>query len=235
MDLMLEEVVVQVALKALAKLDFRRHPSDGVHELELGPRDQGLRILGSEVHLDNLLPVVVDVNTAVRVNEHLVLRVGLLIRRDKLAHETPDRKVIHEKFIPIMVPDGVLELLHGLLVQDIAADNPLLDFHAEFEVHLAVNQLVPFQHLAETAPLVHGFLRLGLAEGKLVVVVCLLRIVVRTYLVHPKCDGIANRIPVIVLVRLNEPGKENATECTRSRPCQHWPRGPPASACHKAN
>lgn len=66
----------------------------------------------------------------------------------------------------------------------------------EFDLKLAVDELIALQHFSKPAPFVFGLSCISWgAEGKVIVVVRFLRIVVRSNLVHPKPD----RFPILVL------------------------------------
>ena len=66
---------------------------------------------------------------------------------------------------------------------------------SELELQLAVDQLVPLQHFAQAGPFVIGPLGAWrLAEGKLVIVVGFLRVVVRSDLVHPQANSLSNGV-----------------------------------------
>jgi len=85
---------------------------------------------------------------------------------------------------------------------------------AELELQLRVDQLVALQHLAQAAPLVRRLLALalGLAEGQVIVVVRLLRVVVRPDLAAAVLHTVSTRCEV-------QPGQAPSVQARVAAPC----------------
>lgn len=71
-----------------------------------------------------------------------------------------------------------------------------IELTSEFHVQLGVDEFVSLQYHPEASPFVHCLVcLLWLAEGQIVVVVCLLRVIVWAHFVHPQ----PHRLPNIIL------------------------------------
>mmetsp|Transcript_6520 Transcript_6520/g.22293 ORF Transcript_6520/g.22293 Transcript_6520/m.22293 type:complete len:204 (+) Transcript_6520:2024-2635(+) len=156
-----------------------------------------------------------------------LLRAVRVLPRE-LAHHAPDGEVVQVELVPVVVADGVLEGGHRLRVEgDAAQAHGPGPVHLEGNVHAAVHQVVPLEHLPEAAPLVlHATEVLVRAEGQREEVVGLLGVVVGAHLVRPELEGVPFHVPVRGLVAAREQGHQGpqggARACGHGRPA---PRG----------
>lgn len=152
-----------------------------------------------------------DVKRLVCVDVDGVVVLGLFRWRP---YKTPDGQVIQEKLIPIVPPHSLLKDLDVVFTELHGADFALGRVHcvrsrwwlwrlcilppvrtSEFDVKLAIDELVSLEHLPQAAPFLRdAFARAWLAEWEVVVVVRLLGVVVWSDLVHPQSHSIAHDV-----------------------------------------
>mmetsp|Transcript_14260 Transcript_14260/g.45696 ORF Transcript_14260/g.45696 Transcript_14260/m.45696 type:complete len:224 (-) Transcript_14260:173-844(-) len=150
-DLVLEEVVVEVAVEALREGRLSLRPLDRVRQVDLCARMQRDRVLRRQVDLDNARAVVRDREPLVREEERLGLRLVLVaVRGGELAHHPPDGKVVEVPLVPVVIVNRKAELSCALLVQHHGADLGVVGHRlAEAQLEAARDEVVPLQHFAE--------------------------------------------------------------------------------------
>mmetsp|Transcript_599 Transcript_599/g.1735 ORF Transcript_599/g.1735 Transcript_599/m.1735 type:complete len:265 (-) Transcript_599:354-1148(-) len=195
-DLVLEEVVVKVALEAAGEGGGGGRPLHAVRELQSLPHRQRVRLLAGQVHLDDPIVIVCNLEGLVGVDVDVLVIFGLLWRRP---HEAPHRQVINEQLIPVMLLHRLLENLHISLLQRQRADVLLGDIRAVLDVQLRVNELVALQDFPQPSPFVRRLARpRRFAEWQVVVIVRLLRVVVRSNFVDPQPHVLPDLIGMVV-------------------------------------
>jgi len=176
MDLVLEERIVQVPLKPIIKVNvLPLHPVDLVGPLQRRVLGHQHRVIARKIYVNNLIAVVRNVESSMRVDVSC-LRVVCVLRRRP--HEPPDRKPVHEHLEPVVLGDRLLKLGRFQRRERLLADGRDRRRRPKANLQLRVEQLVALQDFAQTAPLSLWLLFRRATERKRVIGIRLLRVVV---------------------------------------------------------